>query len=332
MKTHVIAEAGSCHDGRLDRALALVYAAHAAGADAVKFQWWSSPDRLADRRRVPVEYRQIYRDYQMPLSWVVALSEAAARLGLEFLCTTYLPGDAAQVAPFVRRFKIASFEALDSELLAEAMALGPVIVSGGMQTDEEWRRLMRTLRRTDALLHCVSAYPASPEEMQLAVIARHSGGRAFDFCGWDQWEPIPGLSDHSKDAVVASLAVAAGAEIVEAHLRLDDTRAWNPDYTTAMTPNEFAGYVGQIRWAETIMGPAEKRQQPCEAPLAAYRVTMDPSQPANQRCTECGNPATHRVFDMFGAGDPATGMMRYTRSEKPRYGCAAHPMESRTFE
>jgi len=49
-RTFIIAEAGSTHDGDFLKAARLIEAARAAGADAVKFQFWSSAEPLATRR------------------------------------------------------------------------------------------------------------------------------------------------------------------------------------------------------------------------------------------------------------------------------------------
>ena len=81
-----------------------------------------------------------------------------------------------------------------------------------------------------------------------------------------------GLSDHSRHRWMGALAVAAGAEIIEAHLRLDDTDPENPDFATAFTPAEFADYVRNIRFAEAALGDGQKRLQDCERPMAEYRV------------------------------------------------------------
>lgn len=260
-RTFVVAEAGSCHDGDRSKACRLVHAAKISGADACKFQFWSSADRLADRRRVPDRYREIYRRYQMPATWLAELKHACDEMGLEFIATCYLPEDLDVVAPFVRRFKIASFEASDRAFV-EAHRGRPTIISWGMADGEPpyfWPGAK--------VLHCVSAYPAPVEAMNLNVL-QGDWGEPYDPAP----SPFVGLSDHSRQLDMGALAVAAGAEIIETHIRLDDTDPENPDYATAFTPAECAEYVRLIRRAEVIMGDGEKRQQPCEAEMAQYRV------------------------------------------------------------
>jgi N,N'-diacetyllegionaminate synthase len=265
MSVFVIAEAGSCHDGDLGKAERLVRAAAAAGASAVKFQFWSDPDRLADRRRVPERYREIYRRYRMPVGWLYVLSELCQSQGIEFMASTYLPEDVALVAPFVRRFKVSSFEALDLEFIdRNETSEKPVIVSVGMANQQEAWTVRRRLRRQDAMLACVSAYPAPLEAMNLAML--HPVDAAY------MPSPYDGLSDHSRDVRLGGWAVAAGARIIEAHLRLDNTDPENPDFATAFTPAEFAEYVQNIRFAELALGAGEKRLQDCERPMAEYRV------------------------------------------------------------
>jgi N,N'-diacetyllegionaminate synthase len=263
----VIAEAGSCHDGSLFRACALVHAAKEAGADAVKFQFWSDHNKLADRRRVPPHYREIYRRYQLPRHWLDVLKVGADMEGIELMATCYLPEDVATVAPYVKRFKVASFEAEDGDFLRAHIPFlcdHKVIVSLGMNASEHGA-LSVLDRRSTRFLHCVSAYPAPIEAMNLRRLHAHESD---EFCN----PLLHGLSDHSRNILTGALAVAAGAEIIEAHLRVETTDPQNPDYATAFSPSEFADYVRHIRLAELAMGSGEKTLQPCEVAMAAYRV------------------------------------------------------------
>lgn len=288
-RTLVIAEIGSCHDWRYMRVLELIAAARRAGADVAKFQFWCDPDRLADRRRVPPYYREMYRRYAIPAAWLPDMKGACDRVGIEFMCTTYLPEDVAVVAPLVKRFKVASFEAGAADLREahRPYLLGrQVIISLGMGAVDDaasWLALhsgvvvegsLRSEIVEDArsaparvrFLHCVSAYPAPVEALNLKVLrvgARHG--------------LIHGFSDHTEPGLTwtGALAVAAGAEIIEAHLRLDSTDPQNPDAPHAMNPAQFAEYVQHIRFAETCLGDAGAGRQPCEREMAQYRVRSD---------------------------------------------------------
>ena len=247
----VIAEAASAHDGSLDQALRMIGIAKGAGADAVKFQTFHA-DVLAQQRRAP-EYLPIYRKYAMPISWLPALANAGELLGIEFMTTVFHTAYLPVVAPFVKRWKVASFEAGDGEFLDAILAYRqPVIVSNA--------RDGRISARFDArcnVLHCVAAYPAPVDEMNLAVIR-------------EPW--CAGLSDHSRHVMTGALAVAAGAKIVEVHFRAADTDPANPDYAVSLSPDELTQYIGNIRLAEAAMGSGVKAMQPSEQPWARYAV------------------------------------------------------------
>ena len=262
-RTFVIAEAASTHDGSLDLALELVGIAADAGADACKFQFWSNADRLADRRKVGPEYREIYRRYQVPQKWLPILRSECVRLGLEFMCTTFLPEDIQIVAPFVERFKIASFEAGDQQFLeAHNRFAKPVILSTGMMDWGEAFRAANTLHHCEAVLHCVSAYPC--REPNLAAI-RQLG----EICK-------PGFSDHTGDVRTGGLAVMAGAEVIEVHFSSLNTDPNNPDNAPAVHGGCFEGgladYISHIRYAEECIGSGEKAALQEEAEMAEYRV------------------------------------------------------------
>src|SRR3990167_9029838 len=91
-RTFVVAEVAATHGGSLDAALRLVGLAREVGADAVKFQWLSDPERLVERRRAPV-YLEQYRRLVFPREWFPTLKERAGAAGVEFMCTAYLPED-----------------------------------------------------------------------------------------------------------------------------------------------------------------------------------------------------------------------------------------------
>ena len=270
----VIAEAGSCADGRLELAHELVEVAKRIGADAIKFQVWTDPAALAKRRHAE-EYQHIYERYQMPLHWLPLLSDHANRLGLEFMATVYLSEDIALVAPFVKRFKIASFEAMDEEFKAAHRDYWkPAVVSVGMADQGEiealmgnWNVYFETVG--SAMLHCVSAYPTPAFDANLGSIGWM---RRFITSRFGRGTMRPGFSDHLISLISGAVAVGAGAEVVEFHLRLDETPSDNPDFPHSRSPRDAMTYVANLRTAESMLGDGIKRAMPSEQAMLKYRV------------------------------------------------------------
>ena len=255
MSTFVIAEAGSTHDGDHVKGALLIEAAVAAGANACKFQYWSSARRLADRRNAH-DYLAIYERYQIWTGWIDVWKRICDSAGIEFMCTVYLPEDIPVIAPYVKRFKVASFEAGDEEFIREHWSYGkPIIVSTGMMDEGSYPVVGGC-----HYLHCVSAYPTPLDQANLSVLREDDG----------EW--YAGYSDHTHNILTGALAVAAGAHILEVHFRLDDTDPANPDYATALSPGQLKDYIALVRQAEVMMGDGVKEPQPAEAEMMKYRV------------------------------------------------------------
>ena len=244
----LIAEIGSTHDGKRKQMSEAIQIAQGAGANAIKFQWTSTPNKLAMRRQAE-EYLWAYEKIAFPIEWLAELKHEADRTGIAWLCTVYLPEDIAVIASLVQQFKISSFEAMDEKFVKlHEIYNKPIILS--VPGHDEPFYVGRAL-----LLHCVSAYPAPTDEMNLSVLRGHDG-----------------LSDHSAHPWMGALAVAAGARIIEVHFRLDSTDLANPDYGHSLSPAQLRQYVQNVRFAEAAMGDGVKRLMPSEERWAKYRV------------------------------------------------------------
>jgi sialic acid synthase SpsE len=235
---YIIAEAGSCHEGQVERALSLVYMAKHADADAVKFQYWSSPERMRERRHTGWP---AYEQGSVKAEWFPLLHKVAKDIGLDFMCTAYLPEDVAEVAKWVDMFKVSSFENQDRDFLREHVGYGkPMVVSLGMGGTFVYTGEVPTY-----YLACTSAYPCPPEEAALRAV-------------WG----VHGYSDHTRLALTGALAVAAGAKILEVHFRLEDTKPECPDYCVALSPTELGEYVEGARLAALMYGTGEWAEKP----------------------------------------------------------------------
>lgn len=261
-KAYVVAEAGVNHDGDVGKAMALVDAAGEAGADAVKFQVFHAADLVG--RDVPAVGYQIHAtrhtSQQELLSGLELTPDEFERvaahcqsIGIEFLATPFSVQDLALLIDLdVAAVKIASTDMLNFQLIRAVLAWGrPVIVSTGASYVDEIERAVRGIERMGGLdrlvlLHCVSAYPTSPNRANVRAVTtlRYIYGVNV------------GYSDHTESLQSGALALAAGACLVEKHMTLDRAAA-GPDHAFSLDPSQFAEYTSRIREAESYLGSGQ---------------------------------------------------------------------------
>jgi N-acetylneuraminate synthase len=273
-KTFVIAEAGVNHNGDMVLARALIDAAVAARADAVKFQTFVV-DRLVTRTAATAEYQQHAFGGELSQYEMLARLELSAAdhgmlvthcadRGIEFMSTPFDPESARFLKRLgVRRIKISSGDVTNLPMLAVVGALGlPVILSTGMADLDEVADAVATLREAGvpdlALLQCISNYPADPALTNLRVMDTFA--RTFG-------TPV-GLSDHSTGTAVAIAAVARGAAYIEKHFTLDRALP-GPDHQASLLPDELRTLVAAVRDVESALGDGVKRPTPSELPVRA---------------------------------------------------------------
>ena len=255
----VIAEISANHNHDLNRALAIVDAAAAAGADAIKLQTYT-PDTLtirSDRPEFQVsgtiwEGETLYSLFEkatLPWEWHAPLFERARTHGMQYLST---PFDFSAVEFLesldVDFYKIASSELVDIPLIKRVAQTGkPVLISTGMGNLEEIEEALQTLRTNGCteicLLKCTASYPAKVEEANLRTLIEFA----------DRFGVIPGLSDHTMGPIVPTVATALGAKVIEKHLTLARSDG-GPDSAFSLEPDEFKDMIKVVREAEAALG------------------------------------------------------------------------------
>lgn len=260
---YIIAEVGPNHNGNLEVALKYIEALAAIGVDAVKFQMGNPHNSYSldsfkanyqegkDGTKSPIE---MSKRYQLAFTDHIKLYEKCKELGVAYSCSAFEMDSLNFLwdnvsMPF---FKIPSGEIFTLDMV-DFMAQKdlPIILSTGMSTFEEIEKgiaLFEAHGRKDiTILHCVSSYPASAEDINLNVMLelRKRFGRDV------------GYSDHMLGNEASIAAVALGATVIEKHVTFDKNDE-GPDHQASASIEEFADLVKAIRKVETLMGTNEK--------------------------------------------------------------------------
>jgi len=268
---YVIAEAGSNHNGNLEQALRLIDAGAEAGANAVKFQNFRAAKlyaRHAGEAAYLKDARGIYEiveALEIPEAWVPQLAAYCREKGVAFISSPFDEASADLIAPHVPVVKVASYEMTHSPLLRHIARLGkPMIVSTGTATLDEVLRAVEGIvaagNEQIILLQCTASYPTPREAVNARAITtlRRATGR-----------PV-GLSDHSRDPIIAPVvATALGACVIEKHFTLS-TRLPGPDHKFALEPGQLAQMVKAIRAAEQVLGHGRKEVLEVEQELRKF--------------------------------------------------------------
>jgi len=215
----IIAEIGQNHNGDMDLARDLIYAAKENGADVAKFQLFSAIDTFPPKESNP------WFDYncktELTKDNLFYLKDVCENAGIEFMSSAF---DVERIAWLeevnVARHKVASRSLSDNNLLSELAKIDKVtLISLGMWGDG----FPETSIEQVQFLYCISKYPTPLEEINMATV---------DFASYF------GFSDHSIGITAALAAFSRGANIVEKHFTLDK-KMHGPDHEGSMSPDEL---------------------------------------------------------------------------------------------
>ena len=234
-RVYTICEAGSAWRfgpvaQHLSNARRMIELAYEAGGSAVKFQYCSNPERIAERRGEKASAFEVLR---YPVEWLDELSLYCFRK-LDFMCTAFIPEDIETVSKYTQHFKIAARESHDREFVEAHQKYDRLMVIS-------WGAGTTPIHYVGARnLHCIGKYPAPLEQLNLSRI-RESNPR------------LDGFSNHCPDPRVGGFAVAAGAKWIETHFRLDETPTDNDDFPHSLNPAQLVEFLRNVRDAEAAL-------------------------------------------------------------------------------
>ena len=169
-KTFIIAEAGANHNRDFNQALSLIDAAVYAGADAVKFQTYSSSTLYSKNTPNFANYSNIndlIKSIELPREWQKDLKLYCDKNKIEFMSTPFDRKAVRELKEIgVKRLKIAGFESTDPRFIKMVASTGlPIIFSAGIGTNlqgisDVLRWISDVNNNPDVtVLHCNNAYP-----------------------------------------------------------------------------------------------------------------------------------------------------------------------------
>ncbi len=234
-----------------------IYDGARVGLSAIKFQLFTDKELYGYEGP---------NQWSLPKEWLPELAAYANQQGIEFMCTAFSLEGYQFVDQFVSIHKVASCEMKHVEILGTlAKFRKPILIStGGAHHTEigmvdsfmkafEFERLHF---KNYAFLECVATYPAKPEDYNLKTIQGQ---------GCEGQYPYAGISDHTKENVVALVALALGAKVFEKHFTAVELPGIStPDLPVSLNPLEMTRYVRQLLDGYLSLGDGVKRTRPSE--------------------------------------------------------------------
>ena len=261
---YFIAEIGANHNGDMKLCKKMIDIAESCGADAVKFQSWSSNSLIskseyerntdyADKKRHFGSLKSMVEKYKLTAQQHRDIFDYCSSLNIDFLSSCFSPAEVDLLESLgVIAHKISSMDVTHVKLLEYVAATGkPIILSTGMASLSEIDRAIYVLKQNGSgpivLLHCVSIYPPEMKDVNLNNIPMLRS--AFEL-------PV-GFSDHTIGTSIPLASIALGACIIEKHFTIDkDMDGW--DHWISADPDELKDIVTEGRAVFEALGSTRR--------------------------------------------------------------------------
>jgi N-acetylneuraminate synthase/N,N'-diacetyllegionaminate synthase len=244
--TFIIAEAGINHNGNLATAKKMIKKAADSGADAIKFQT-IIPEELFSEKENSTLF-DMSKDWILSKNDHIELKKFAQKNKILFFSTPFGIKSAKLLNELkIPIIKIASGEITNHELISYIAKMGrPIILSTGMSEISEIKSAVKIIKSHKchfAILHCISSYPTTITDCNLATIPY-----------LEKLFKVPvGFSDHTEGLEASLAAVSLGASVIEKHFTLDKNMP-GPDQKLSLDPHEFSNLSKQIRLIDNSLG------------------------------------------------------------------------------
>ena len=225
-KPYIISEIGSNHNGSIKLCKRLIKISKDSGADAVKFQMFSS-QTLFSKKSFEMKglKKKDVNKYSLNISKLKKIYNYCRKIKIDIGVTPFSINEAKLINENINIdfFKIASADCNYYDLIDfVGRTKKPTIISTGLSSFYEIKKAVKTFENTKnkklIILHCVSNYPPKNKDNNLRRISKLN--KFFKY-------PI-GFSDHSLDIEIALASIPFGATVIEKHFTLNkSSKGWD---------------------------------------------------------------------------------------------------------
>ena len=270
-KVKIVAELTTNHFGDTDRLKSMIFEAAAAGANYVKLQKrdvenFYSKEKLSEKYKSP--FGKTFGDYRHALELTneqfELVEEICKKLGIKWFASVL----DIKSFKFIERFqpeivKLPSTISQHKDLLIYVSKnyRNDIVISTGYENETYQKEIVQLFKncRTLYLLQTTSSYPTPGDETQIGVV-RHYYNMSKKIKNLKA-----GYSSHDIGSIGSMLAIAAGAKMIEKHVKIGSVNwAHFDDVAVNLINNDFKGYVLNLRKAELMVGSETKKIQPSE--------------------------------------------------------------------
>mgnify|MGYP006101155575 CR=1 FL=1 len=254
-RSFVIAEIGINHMGSLSKAKKLVDSAIRSGANAVKFQTYKTEKRVNFSKNNKIF--KILKKCELSEKDFLKLKKHCDNKKIIFFSTPFDISSASFLNKIgVKIFKIASFDVANTKFLKKISKFKNIfILSTGMASEKEIKKsisIFKKNKRELILLHCISSYPNKEENSNLACL---DSLKKFGV-------PV-GLSDHTNDIFVPTIAKAMGVNVIEKHFMINKNDKC-VDSPVSITEKQMSLLVQNLNRIDNIMGDSQLKLRDSE--------------------------------------------------------------------
>lgn len=261
----IVAEITTNHFGDMDRLQTMILSAKHAGADYIKLQkrdveTFYSSEKLDSEYNSP--FGKTFREYRLGIELTKEhfkfINKFCKEIGIGWFASILdLPS-----YNFIQEFnpemiKLPSTISEHTEYLSAVANdfTKDVVISTGYTDTAYETFILNSFKkaRNIYLLQCTSAYPTPMVDTQIGVVRHY-----YNLSKKNQ-RIIPGFSSHDIGSMCSMMAVAAGACMIEKHVKFGDV-AWShfDEVAIDLSNGDFEKFVKDIRLAEKIVGDEEK--------------------------------------------------------------------------